>query len=410
MSAISRSAALRVFLPFSFGYLLSYLYRTINAVIAPDLVADFALGADHLGLLSGAYFLTFAACQLPLGIALDRFGSRRTEAVLLVFAAAGGVVFATADDFTGLFLGRALIGLGVSACLMAAFKAFVVSFARERLPFVNGCQMAAGGLGAIAATTPVEAALAVTDWRAIFLFIAALTAACAAAIVLVVPDDSRHSPRVPLAELTAGLGRIYRSGLFWRVAPVTIVSQASFLGIQSLWTGPWLATVEQQSRERVADTLFFIALAMVCGFLIMGWAAARLARIGIAPMHVAFAGIGLFALAQAAIVAGLAPGALWPWLAFGFFGTTGIVPYAALSQQFPPALAGRLNTALNVLVFVAAFAVQWGIGGVIEAFAALFPALPASAGYRAAFALTIAAQIAGCVWFAAFRRRDVPGA
>ena len=163
----------RVFVPFALGYFLSYLYRVVNAVIAPDLVRDVGLDANHLGLLTSAYFLTFAAFQLPLGILLDRLGPRRTEAALLLIAAAGAFVFASAESAAGLIAGRALIGLGVSACLMAAFKAFVVWFPSQRLPLVNGCQMAAGGLGALAATAPVEAALAFTDWRGVFLVSAA---------------------------------------------------------------------------------------------------------------------------------------------------------------------------------------------------------------------------------------------
>ena len=143
---------LRVFVPFAAGYFLSYLFRVVNAVISPDLVADLALGPADLGLLTATYFLTFAAFQLPLGVLLDRFGPRRIEAVLLLFAAVGALIFAKAHSTVGLVAGRALIGFGVSACLMAAFTAFVMWFPAQRLPLVNGLQMAAGGLGALVAT------------------------------------------------------------------------------------------------------------------------------------------------------------------------------------------------------------------------------------------------------------------
>jgi sugar phosphate permease len=84
----------RLFLPFAGAYFLSYLYRTANAVIGPVLSKDLALGAGSLGLLTSAYFLAFAAAQLPLGMLLDRFGARRVESGLLLIAAAGAVVFA----------------------------------------------------------------------------------------------------------------------------------------------------------------------------------------------------------------------------------------------------------------------------------------------------------------------------
>ncbi len=135
----------RVFLPFAAGYFISYLYRVVNAVIAPDLIADIGVGPSALGLLTATYFISFASFQLPLGVLLDRFGPRKVEAVLLLFAALGAFVFARAESLTGLITGRALIGFGVSACLMAAFKAYTLWFSREKWPLINGFQMAAGG-------------------------------------------------------------------------------------------------------------------------------------------------------------------------------------------------------------------------------------------------------------------------
>ena len=172
ISQPSFSLALRVFLPFALGYYLSYVFRTINAVIAFDLVTDINLSAAGLGLLTSAYFLSFAACQLPLGVMLDRIGPKKTEAVLLLLAAVGSVWFAMAETETELICARALIGMGVSACLMASFKAFVDWFPKEKHPVTNGLILMAGGLGAMSSTAPIEAALQVTDWRGVFLGLA----------------------------------------------------------------------------------------------------------------------------------------------------------------------------------------------------------------------------------------------
>ena len=123
----------RVCLPFLAGYFLSYVYRTVNAVLGPQLASEFSLSAGDLGLLTGAYFVACGLFQVPLGILLDRFGPRRADAVLLLIAAAGAGLFVTADSFGGLFLGRALIGIGVSAALMACFQAFVLWYPAERI-------------------------------------------------------------------------------------------------------------------------------------------------------------------------------------------------------------------------------------------------------------------------------------
>ena len=398
----------RVFLPFALGYFLSYLYRVVNAVIAPDLARDLNLDAADLGLLTSAYFLTFAAFQLPLGLLLDRFGPRRTEAVLLLFAAAGAAAFALAQSSTTLIVGRALIGFGVSACLMAAFKAFVEWFPRDRLPLVNGCQMAAGGLGALAATAPVAWALTVTDWRGVFLALAVATLAAAAVIHLVVPERPRSPGGGGLHDPLTGIGQVFRSSLFWRVAPLTVASQATFLAIHGLWSGPWLADVGGLDRAEVARVLLAVAAAMICGFLGMGGLAERLGRLGVPPLHVAVGGIVAFMLIQVAVVAQWTDAVLPLWVAFGFFGTAGIIPYAALSQVFPVALAGRLNTGLNMLVFVSSFAAQWGIGAIIDLWPPSASGGYAPAGYQAAFAVMLALQAAALVWFMLFRWESVP--
>ena len=146
--------AARVFLCFALGYLLSYGLRSINAVIAPALMQEMALSNADMGLLSSAYFVAFGSLQLPLGIWLDKYGPRRTEAALLVVAAIGAMVFAMSDKLVGLWIGRALIGIGVSACLMAAFKAYRLWFAPEQQSQLASWMLVAGTAGALTATVP----------------------------------------------------------------------------------------------------------------------------------------------------------------------------------------------------------------------------------------------------------------
>ncbi len=393
----------RIFLPFAFGYFLSYLYRVVNAVIAPDLVRDLGLDAAGLGLLTSAYFLTFAAFQLPLGILLDRFGPRRTEAGLLLFAAAGGLVFSQAETTFGLIAGRALIGFGVSACLMAAFKAFVMWFPSERLPLVNGIQMAAGGLGALTGTVPVEAALGFVDWRTMFVAVAGVTVAASVLIYTVVPERPADRPRTSFGDQLRGVGAVFSSPVFWRIAPPAIATQAAFLSIQSLWAGPWLKDVGGLDRAGVAEHLLLIAVAMIAGFLGIGAAAERLSRRGVGTATVAAWACTAFIVVQAAIVFRWTDAVLPLWMAFGFLGTTAIVFYAALSQSFPAHLAGRANTGLNVLVFSAAFGAQWGIGAVIDLWPAAADGGYAADAYATAFGVLLVPQVLALIWFAVFR-------
>lgn len=403
---------LRILLPFAFGYFLSYIYRVVNAVLAPDLVADLGLDASLLGLLSSTYFLTFAAFQLPLGILLDRYGPRRIEATLLLIAAAGATLFALAESVPMLIFARGLIGLGVSACLMGAFKAYVVWFSKERLPLINGLQMAAGGLGALVGTTPVEMALGFTDWRGVFMGLAVLTVLASALVFALVPEHDAPHTETRLSDQIKGTIGVFQSPLFWRIAPVTMLTQAGFISVASLWAGPWFRDVAGLDRVGVANGLFWMATAMVAGFLSLGALAERLHRVGIRPVTVTlcaqaiFVAIGLvlaFLITPERLQA--APGLdIGLWMVFGFFGTSGIVAYAVLSQAFPPHLAGRVNTSINMLVFVLAFAGQWGLGIIIDQFPATGAGGYHPDAYRAALGLLAGLQALGILWYMAYRK------
>src|SRR3954453_4530171 len=122
-ASLSPRIFLTVLLPFAGGYFFSYLLRAINAVVAPDLVADIGLGPAELGLLTAAYLGAFCLFHLPLGVLLDRYGPHRVQTVLFGIAAAGCLAFALASNFASLFIARADIGLGFSAGLLASYKA-----------------------------------------------------------------------------------------------------------------------------------------------------------------------------------------------------------------------------------------------------------------------------------------------
>lgn len=393
------SLLLRIFLPFACGYFLSYLYRTVNAVLAPNLAADLGLDPSALGLLTAAYFIAFASAQLPLGVLLDRFGPRRIESALLLFAATGAFLFARGTSLVELVVGRAMIGFGVSACLMAAFKAFVEWFPRRQLPMINGIQMASGGLGALSATAPLEFFLSLTDWRGVFTGLALITVIVAGAVWRAVPDKPAARRPTPLKDQGRGVWQVFSSAVFWRAAPWATLSQASFMALQSLWAGPWLRDVGGLARVSIATVLFWTATAMVAGYIVMGIIAERLGRAGIRPMAVAGIGMTLFMCCQAVMVLEWRLPPMLIWVVFGFAGTSGILVYADLSQRFPAHLAGRVNTGLNLLVFMAAFSAQWGVGAVIDCWPNTLSGY-APAGYRAGFGLLLMLQLLSVVWYA----------
>lgn len=395
--APAATTALQVFLPFAAGYFLSYLYRSVNAVISTDLIDEFGLSASALGLLTSAYFLGFASLQIPVGILLDRVGPRRTNAALLLFAGTGALVFSMAEGLTGLLLGRTLIGFGVAACLMSSIKAFTLWFPLERLPAMTGRIMFVGGLGAISATVPVEAALQVTDWRGLFQLLAVLTFGAAAIVFFLAPEKRDDRPHETFVGQLRGTAGVFVSPLFWRIALGTTLFQSFNMSVQGLWAGPWLIDVAGLGRQAVAFHLLALGVSTMTGFLFWGLLAARLVRRGIEPMTVLIAASAMYMGVQLLLVLGFSNLALPIWIGWGFFGTSGSLAFAILSQQFPAHLTGRATTALNLLVFLTAFVSQWAFGAIVNHWP-LAGGGYASAGYSVAFGVFLALQLCGFIW------------
>lgn len=392
-------AMLIVFMPFACGYFFSYFFRTVNAVVAPYLRQDIGLGPADMGLMSAAYFLTFAAFQIPLGLLLDRYGPRRVQGILYCVAALGALLFAKGESVMTLVLARAMIGFGVSGGLMAALKAIVMWFPLNRVAYVNGWYLACGGLGALAATGPVEIAMQIMDWRQMFMILAAITLAAAVLILLVVPERPDSAATGSLATQIKEIGQIYRDPFFWRIVPLMVTCSGSYLAIQGLWAGPWLLEVDGLSQTDAASHLTVMAVGMIIGVMGSGLFAAVLMRLGYDMVAVcgfsgAFSILGMFFL-----VTDIIPSSYLLWGYIGLVVILTSLVFAALSHYFPIQQAARANTAANVLVFGMAFVYQWGIGWTIE----LWP-VDAAGGYPKiaylwAFLAVTSTQIMAFIWF-----------
>jgi MFS family permease len=387
---------IRLFLPFAGAYFLSYHFRTANAVIGPVLSDELALGAADLGLLTSAYFLAFGAAQLPLGLLLDRFGPRRVEAALLLIAAAGAAVFGCGETIGTLAIGRGLIGLGVSACLMASFKSFSQWFPLERQASLTGWIMTSGTLGALAASAPLDAALHVASWREIFFALSAITLAVAGWLFFSVPDKTGTLHPEPLSAQWAGVRQVLASRNFWRFAPLGMAMIGGFMAVQSLWSSAWLIHVNGYSRSAAADHLAAMSVAMVLAYMLIGLLSTGLARRGIRTIYLLAGGMSLSVLTLLLIITQATEQHYLLWIAYGVFSSFGTLSYSQMSAGFPVALSGRANSTYNLMVFIGAFGLQWGMGVLIELLQA--SGHSAQIAHRNAFAVLLVLQAGACLW------------
>jgi MFS family permease len=271
-------------------------------------------------LLTSAYLLAFAAFQIPLGLLLDRFGPRRTGASLLLIAALGALVFALARQLPSLILGRALIWLGVSGCLMSGIKANVVWFPLSRLAAMNGWLFFAGGVGLMLATLPVEIAVRLSHWQTVFGILALLTAVASALIFFAVPERSGEAVREPIEAQLRGLSRLFRDNGFWEISLCATTMQSIHMAVQGLWAGPWFRDVAWLGRDAVARHLLLMPYATTAGFLFWGNFASWFSRRGISALSLFVCGTGAFLLFQLLVTVGSGETALVSWVGYGFFG------------------------------------------------------------------------------------------
>ncbi|MFZ1106401.1 MAG: MFS transporter [Hyphomicrobiaceae bacterium] len=394
-----------VLLPFAAGYYLSYLFRSINALIAGDLTAELGLGAADLGLLTSVYFLVFAAVVLPCGVLLDRYGPRLVDSALLVVAAAGSLLFAVADSVASLLVGRAFIGLGVAVGLMAGLKAIVLWFPPERVALANGCYIMLGALGALSATGPAETVVQALGWRGLFAALAVASAAVALLILLVVPErksltHAAVSPRI-------GFLAIYLDPRFMRIAPLAALGVGTSFSLQGLWAAPWLADVAGFDRPAVVEHLTLMATALAASALLLGAVAERLRRAGIPTELFLAAMLALSMAAQLALLLGLPVSSRLLFAVVAAAGAATVLSFAVLAQYFPKEVSGRANAALGVLNMGTAFGLQCLSGFIV----ALWPAdggrYPAEA-HQTAMAAGLGLQLIALAVFITPKRRLKP--
>jgi len=383
--------------PFAFGYFCSYYFRSINAVAGPVLASEFGLGPQELGLLTGVYFLTFAAAQLPIGIALDRYGPSRVNLVLLSLIALGAIIFSLAPNLTVLTIGRAFIGAGAAGMLMSCMSAVPMWAPEKRVATYMGFATAVGGTGSIVAATPVQLAIDVVGWRPVF-----VAGGVFAFLMGVGAWATRRwsTPRAAgqsLRDLLGGVRTIYGTRRFWEIGFGAVFVLGTFLAFQSLWAATYSRDVAGLDRITTGNVLIALNAGMVAGFFTCGLISDALSARGVAPlttvklMILVALGAQVWLLAAPAFLPHLA------WALYSFGANSLLLIFPVVQRVFTGALIGRVNTSLNLFCFGAAFVMQWAIGAWLNTFPVI-EGRYAVAGYYQAWTVLFALQVVVFAW------------
>ncbi len=393
--------SVHIFSLFAIAYFVGYFFRTANAVIAPDLSREFALSASDLGLMTSLFYAAFALVLLPVGVGLDRYGPRFITSSVMALAALGCFLFASAQSFAGLAVGRALLGAGTAGILMGALKAFGRWYPPHLHTTASGLVIGVGTVGSLVSTTPLSALNAAIGWRAVFAAGAVVIAASAGAIMLWARDRPAGATESP-APQEGGLGAVFSDIRFWRIVGLNFFMTGTQLATQSLWAGVYLYDVPKLGPLAAGQVLLWMALGVVIGSIGSG----RLAgHWGVARVIIAAAAI--FILSQGALA--LIPPQEWLRPVYFVFGASGVVGTMLLAQTrfiFPPFLSGRSVTAVNVFGLTGTFVLQWLMGVVVGGFPADAHGHYPPQAYSLAFAITTVGTLVTLLWYLPMKRTN----
>ena len=231
-----------------YGY--QFMLRVSPGVMAEDLMAAFRLDACALGILTGCYYYTYAALQIPVGTLMDRFKPRRMLTFAAVLCSVGAFVFSSADSLTIAAVGRAVIGAGSAFAFLSCLKLGTLWFPSHRLPLVVGLTLLLGTTGGISAGYPMGWLVQVSGWRHAMWVLAIAGFGIAALGWAIVRDkappaleqeilkshgdEKRHVPHIGI--LTS-IGEVIRKPQSWVIALYGFFMYVPLSGFADQW-GP----------------------------------------------------------------------------------------------------------------------------------------------------------------------------
>ena len=389
-------------LALSMSHMASQFLRSSVGVIVPNLRAELDLSPEQIGILGGAFYLAFAAAQLPIGVFLDRYRARRVMAGSILFAVLGTLLFAVSQSLPMLVLARVLMGLGCSCLLMGPIYVFVHWLPSDRLATFTGILVALGGLGTLVATSPLAYATITLGWRSSFFAATAFVLATFVFIVFFVKDhppdqERRTASKETMRDSLRGVLEILRHPQTPFLFAIQFSGYAVFICILGLWGAPYLTGVHGASVTTSGWILFAMAISVMIGQVAWG-PMDRLLNSRKLPITVG-------ALSVSACLATLA---LWPspplfavstiFVLLAFF--TGYTPIALVQGRsvYPIHLVGRGMTVLNTGVMLGVFFYQIATGTIIGFFEVDQSTRPET-GFRAVFGFLSVSLLATVLFY-----------
>ena len=367
------------------GYTVSQFLRTSIGVLSPNMMNDFNINPNDMGLLGGVFFLSFAIFQIPAGILIDRFGPRKVMSSVIIFAVLGSIIFALSNSFYSLLIGRIFMGLGCSICLMGSLVLITRWRDTNQFSKLAGIILAVGGIGGLLATTPLSYFSELYGWRLSFWLSAAVTFFVMLLYYFVLEDrdtglfinkkNKSISPK--------NLFFVLKERNFKFMIPMSLMSYSSLVVILGLWGAPYLKDIHGLDSIERGKILMLMAISWNIGSFVFG----RLRSIfGSYKRVVIFGSIGvIFLLFVLSFISNINSTYLYIlFCILGFFGAFSVALISHYQVLFDKEYMGRALSTANFFNFGGVFFIQWLTGKIIFIMGGNSSGAPIEA-YRSAF-------------------------
>jgi len=375
-----------IFAILALAYFFVYFHRLSLSVVADALVREFDTSASVMGLLGSVYFYCYACMQLPAGLMADSLGPRKTVTFFLLIAAAGSLVFGLAQSITVAFVGRVLVGFGVSMVFIPTMKILSQWFRAREFAIMAGILNAVGGVGAMAATWILALITASFDWRIAFEIIGLLTFALVALVWLLVRDRPSDKGWPSLIEidygrretvaapktigLWEGVCRVATEKYFWPIALWFFLDCGIFFGFGALWGGPYLMDVYGLTRTKTGSILSMIAWGMIIGSPLLGFLSEKILRSRKKIIIFCTAILTTEMVILALFPASLPTPALYLVFFVFSFSASAIVAigFTTTKELFPVAIAGTSVGTVNLFPFLGGAVFMPLLGKILDSY------------------------------------------
>ena len=382
------------------GYTVSQFLRTSLGVLSPNLMHDFNINPNNMGLLGGVFFLSFAIFQIPAGILIDKYGPRKVMSSVIIFAVLGSIIFALSNSFYTLLIGRVLMGLGCSICLMGSLVLITRWTDSDQFSKLAGIILAVGGIGGLLATTPLSYFSELYGWRLSFWLATAVTF-CVMLLYYFILEDRKNELILNRSNETISLKNllfILKERNFKFMIPMSLMSYSSLVVILGLWGAPYLKDIHGLDTVERGKILMLMAISWNVGSFVFG----RLRSIfGNYKNVVIFGATGVIILLFIlSIITEI--NIIYLYILFcilGFFGAFSVALISHYQVLFDKEYMGRALSTANFFNFGGVFFVQWLTGKIIYLMGGDSTGAPIEA-YRLAFLfVAILLVISLCIYF-----------